>query len=72
MKINEKKETNKMINTELLKEETNQIIFLHHNNQWNECKFMWFYNGNIEVTIKGQLLSIHKRNWDKLSLNGID
>jgi len=61
-----------MINTELLKEETNQIIFLHHNKQWNECKFMWFYNGNIEVTIKGQLLSIHKRNWDKLSLNGID
>ena len=61
-----------MINTELLKEESNQIIFLHHKCKWQECKFMWFHNGNIEVSINGTLLSIHKRNWDKLSLNGID
>ena len=61
-----------MINTELLKEESNQTIFLHHNGQWKEFKFMWFYNGNIEVAINGTLLSIHKRNWDKLSLNGIE
>lgn len=61
-----------MINTELLKEESNQIIFLYHKGKWQECKFMWFHNGNIEVLINGTLLSIHKRNWDKLSLNGID
>ena len=59
-----------MINTGLLKEESNQIIFLHHNGQWKECRFMWFYNGNIEVTINETFLSIHKRNWSKLSLNG--
>ena len=61
-----------MRNTELLKEESNQIIFLHYKGEWKECKFMWFHNGNIEVLINGTLLSIHKRNWDKLSLNGID
>lgn len=61
-----------MVNTELLKEESNQTIFLHLNGQWQKCKFMWFYNGNIEVSINRTLLSIHKRNWDKLSLNGID
>tara|TARA_R110002012_G_C11378732_1_gene583007 strand:- start:8 stop:214 length:207 start_codon:yes stop_codon:yes gene_type:complete len=61
-----------MINTELLKEESSQTIFLHYKDKWQKCKFMWFHNGNIEVLINGTLLSIHKRNWDKLSLNGID
>lgn len=61
-----------MIDITLLKEENNQKIFLFHNNEWKQCTFMWFHNGNIEVTINGNLLSIHKRNWDKLSLHGID
>ena len=60
-----------MINPELLKEESNQVIFIKQKNEWLKCIFMWFYNGNIEVMINGQLLSIHKRNWNKLSLNGI-
>ena len=60
------------MNTELLKVESNQIIFLRHKGKWKKCKFMWFYNGNIEVSINGKLLSIHKKNWHKLSLNGID
>ena len=61
-----------MINTKLLKKESNQTIFLYHNEKWNKCKFMWFHKENIEVTINGTLLSIHKRNWHKLSLNGND
>ena len=61
-----------MINIELLKEESSQVIFLKHNGKWNKCTFMWFWNGNIDILFKGNLLSVHKRNWDKLSLNGID
>ncbi len=57
-----------MIDISLLKEESNQTIFLLHNGQWKKCKFMWLYNGNIELTINGTLLSINSRNWDKLSL----
>jgi len=60
-----------MIDVNLLKEESNQKIFLKHNGQWKECTFMWFYKGNIEVTINGTLLSVHKRNWNKLYLFGI-
>ena len=60
------------MNLELLKEESNQTIFLRFNGKWNKCKFMWFYNGNIEVMIDGRLISIHKRNWDSLSLSGIE
>jgi hypothetical protein len=58
-----------MIDTALLKEESNQTIFLYHNEEWKKCVFMWIHNGNIEVTIDGNLLSIPKRNWDKLSLD---
>jgi len=61
-----------MIDKTLLKEESNQPLFLKHNGQWKSCKFMWFHKGNIEVTINGTLLPIKKQSWDKLSLNEID
>lgn len=61
-----------MIDVTLLKEESNQTIFLWNDKKWNECIFMWFHNGNIEVNIKGQLISIPKKNWNKLSFSGID
>lgn len=62
-----------MINTTLLKEESDQVIYLKYGNEWKRGKFMWFHNGNIEIMLDGHMniFPIHKKNWNLLSLTRI-
>lgn len=60
-----------MINTALLKEESNQAIFLNHKGTHKKGKFMWFNKGNIEIILESSitLLSVSPRHFSLLSLS---